>query len=147
MTMGSGIKFKKVKNTTNLLRLEFSYSLYSTLQIWKRLGSGEKAGGTTSPKIRLWVSLGYLLATRWRSFTSERSNQTWGQALTMALWMTPMRPPCTCPTCSQRKGKGSGPILIQSPQFPTSSPLHFAGNQRFLTVQKPLLVSEFKFSF
>ena len=25
---------------------------------------------------------------------------------TMALWMTPMRPPCTCPTCSQRKGQG-----------------------------------------
>lgn len=110
----------------------------------------EKAGGRTSPKIGLcaYVPLVYLLATRWRSFTSERSNQTWGQALTMALWMTPMRPPCTCPTCSQR-GKGSETILTQSPRSPTSFPLRFTGNQRFLTVQKPLLVrlSEFKFSF
>jgi hypothetical protein len=40
----------------------------------------------------------YLLVTRCLSFISERSNQTWGQALTMALWMIPINPPWTCPT-------------------------------------------------
>ena len=69
-------------------------------------GSVQKAVEAQLPLSADCVSLVYLLATRWRSFTSERSNQTWGQAFTMALWMTPMRPPCTCPTYSQTKEQG-----------------------------------------
>lgn len=42
--------------------------------------------------------LPYLFVTRWRSFISALSNQTWGQDLTMALWTTPIRPPWTWPT-------------------------------------------------
>lgn len=38
------------------------------------------------------------MVTRWRSFISDLSNQTWGQDLTMALWSTPIRPPWTWPT-------------------------------------------------
>lgn len=38
------------------------------------------------------------MVTRWRSFISALSNQTWGHDLTMALWMIPIRPPWTWPT-------------------------------------------------
>lgn len=66
----------------------------------------------------------------------------------MALWMTPMRPPCTCPTCSQR-GKGSETILTKVPGPQPPSLYALLVTRGFLTVQKPLLVrlSEFKFSF
>lgn len=40
----------------------------------------------------------YLLVTRWRSFISALSNQTWGHDLTMALWTIPIKPPWTWPT-------------------------------------------------
>lgn len=40
----------------------------------------------------------HLLVTRWRSFISALSNQTWGHDLTMALWMIPIKPPWTWPT-------------------------------------------------
>lgn len=41
----------------------------------------------------------YLLATKCLSLTSDLSNQMWGEDFTMALWTTPINPPCTCPTC------------------------------------------------
>lgn len=40
----------------------------------------------------------HLLATRWRSLTSERSNQMCGQAFTIDFWMSPIRPPWIWPT-------------------------------------------------
>lgn len=55
-------------------------------QAWEEVLELEGGGGTD------------LLVTRWRSFISALSNQTWGHDLTMALWRTPIRPPCTCPT-------------------------------------------------
>lgn len=82
----------KVKHMTNLgNNARASILLYSMFQKntvhGSSLGSADgdwvETGAITSrPQV---VPLGYLLATRWRSFTSERSNQTWGQALTMAL--------------------------------------------------------------
>lgn len=45
-----------------------------------------------------------LLVTRWRSFISALSNHTWGQDLTMALWRTPIKPPCIWPTWQTHLG-------------------------------------------
>lgn len=45
----------------------------------------------------------YLCVTRWRSLISALSNQIWGQDRSMARWRTPIKPPWTCPTCSQKR--------------------------------------------
>ena len=46
-------------------------------------------------RVLLYETQPHLLVTAWRSFISDLSNQTWGQDLTMDLWMTPIRPPWT----------------------------------------------------
>lgn len=72
----------------------------------------------------------HLFVTRWRSLISERSNQTWGQALTVARWITPISPPWTWPTCKPSeahqylrhlKGRtSSSPPLQKNPTNPNA---------------------------
>lgn len=72
----------------------------------------------------------HLFVTRWRSLISERSNQTWGQALTVARWIMPISPPWTWPTCKPSKAhqclrhlKGrtsSSPPLQENPTHPNA---------------------------